>query len=758
MNRLNLLFAAVVLAAIVAVAPAANAAPTVHFLGAGSSAMFTGFAVAASNDLAHGGVNSVHHYTVKGGSPNCPSNPACAQLVDTRSGSIPKESSNLWVVYTCVSAACTGSDAVEVWAYHQVDSTVGVRTFLSRPAGCGSPCNTSATKSVVDSGTTSAMVGMNLVNPALFQDGVHTANAGCPASGAGTNTCDDSLLPTDVWTAISGALGVSINAGLTDIRPEDAKYATKRLNKPLDTVKWDGLGYGTAGSALQGATIKSAFSGAGATPVNFGLPGTADPFNTTVIVPATITVIPVGESPILFITNRTNLKGLGAGINTTTVTTSAPKYNDVTDYGPLGSAGVPTVYPLGKLFKGKDCEGNAGVFGAGTNVIPPGGASISGITLVAVPGKGGAGTADYKYTSVTGTLAAGQPLSVVGMTAAGNNGVFTITALNPGGTVNKIEVALTTQVAASGQAGLALTNNFAIHVIEREGLSGTMNTTEYTSLRMYGSTQGSQNASIPVPTNSQEANIIVNNGVGDNPLLSKPCIISYGPAGDRSRAIGTGEEVSKVKAIADSIGYAFFSFGNVSPLALTSNGGTSGTATPWLYGYLTLDGVDPLFTSYSGGVDPGQPAGNTVNVGIAGAPGQLPACDFLGSSANPACTAAAIWGSSGSTFPHLRDGTYRAWSLLRGMCDTADPNCTSPKGLTGLIASAQADIDGNTGVPDFLPFNDISFYRSHFQSGANFGFATGPAGKNTPEAGGDVGGCIFATPPDNLAAHLNCHQ
>src|SRR5215469_15249373 len=163
MNRLNSLFAAVVIAAIVAVAPAANAAPTVHFLGAGSSAMYTGFAIAASNDLAHGGANSVHHFTIKG---SC-SVQTCAQLIDTRSGTIPKESATLWVVYTCVSAGCSGSDAVDVWAYLQVDSTVGVRSFMSRPAGCANPCHTSAVNSLIDPGTVSpgTNVGQNLINP-----------------------------------------------------------------------------------------------------------------------------------------------------------------------------------------------------------------------------------------------------------------------------------------------------------------------------------------------------------------------------------------------------------------------------------------------------------------------------------------------------------------------------------------------------------------------------------------------------------------
>jgi hypothetical protein len=55
------------------------------------------------------------------------------------------------------------------------------------------------------------------------------------------------------------------------------------------------------------------------------------------------------------------------------------------------------------------------------------------------------------------------------------------------------------------------------------------------------------------------------------------------------RAIGTGEMVgTAVKSTKDAIGYTFFSYGNVSPIAGNPN-----------YGYLTYQGVDPINLSGS---------------------------------------------------------------------------------------------------------------------------------------------------------------
>jgi len=92
------LFACMLLAAIVAVVPAASA-QTVHFSGAGSSAMFQAFAVAAHNDVAPdavaalpaGHTGSIHHWSTK----------TLAHAVDSRTSTpaIPVENGNLWVVW-----------------------------------------------------------------------------------------------------------------------------------------------------------------------------------------------------------------------------------------------------------------------------------------------------------------------------------------------------------------------------------------------------------------------------------------------------------------------------------------------------------------------------------------------------------------------------------------------------------------------------------------------------------------------------------
>ena len=66
---------------------------------------------------------------------------------------------------------------------------------------------------------------------------------------------------------------------MTDIRPEDALYATHRINKPL-AANGTGLGYCTSATCASGTPIKSEFSLTFATPINFSLPGFNDPITT----------------------------------------------------------------------------------------------------------------------------------------------------------------------------------------------------------------------------------------------------------------------------------------------------------------------------------------------------------------------------------------------------------------------------------------------------------------------------------------------
>jgi len=266
-----------------------------------------------------------------------------------------------------------------------------------------------------------------------------------------------------------------------------------------------------------------------------------------------------------------------------------------------------------------------------------------------------------------------------------------------------------------------------IAVYLREPLSGTMNTTEASVFR-----RPTVPASQGVLGASQELGV---NGV--NPLTgtSVPCSSSNG-AGGRWRGIGTGEAVKSVLNSVknngvDGIAYAFFSYGNVGSIANNTS-----------YGYATLDGTDPIFSTYSNGTsvyDPGQP----LAIGV------LPAAANTPCGALP-CPENSIW-TGGLSFPNVRSGTYRAWSLLR-VVSTGTALTQAEK----VIGSSQAFVV--TSVPDYIPatsvkttingksFTDpgVSLIRSHYQQTDGNGNALGPkpvnAGKT--EAGGDMGGCI----------------
>jgi len=230
-----------------------------------------------------------------------------------------------------------------------------------------------------------------------------------------------------------------------------------------------------------------------------------------------------------------------------------------------------------------------------------------------------------------------------------------------------------------------------VTVVQREPISGTMNTAEFTEFQGFGGGQA----------NSQE------NGVNAQNPLNKACAAG----GKRTRAIGTGELVSAVTSTKDSIGYSFWGFGNFSKIA-NNNG----------YHYLMVDSSDPIHATYSNGL--------------------LPPC-------GAACPAAP-----GSTFPNVRNGNYKSWSVLRVVTDASGPNRTNTQ---NLVTATQNNV--NSTVPDFVPFNaaagdpGLKLYRSHFQRA---GVAPNNGLSGQTEAGGDVGGCIETKGP--APGVLNCHQ
>jgi hypothetical protein len=237
----------------------------------------------------------------------------------------------------------------------------------------------------------------------------------------------------------------------------------------------------------------------------------------------------------------------------------------------------------------------------------------------------------------------------------------------------------------------------------REPLSGTMNTTEYSVFR-YPNANGT----------SQEL------GVNATKLANSAC---SGGGGGRTRVIGTGEAVkgvqnSNANFTMDGIAYSFFSYGNVSSIASSTS-----------YGYLQLNGVDGIFASYASG-DPGEPGNGTIP-GVANLPASC-------AGAFP-CAESAIW-TGGQSFPHLRDGSYRAWSTLRVVSDG-----TALTNVRTLVARSNVYVVQD--VPDYVPFSVVKVGTTVLDPGLLKGrshFGPGAHNSGTTEGGRDAGGCIQA--------------
>jgi hypothetical protein len=252
MTRFKSLLAGLALCATLLLASTVSfAQPTILFNGAGSSAQWNTWAFAAR--LSNPAVCGTHNWTKTNG----------AAVHDSRSAQIPDNKGNIWVVWD------NSTNPNTICAYVNVDSSVGVRAFFAVPT---------ATVSLATSDNGSA--GDNLV-PAPMPP--------------------DETLPAAVYNALQGA---AFNAGMTDIRPEDALFATNRALAPL-TQNRSGLGYGPPPI---GQPILSAFSNKTAVPVLFALSGT-DPISGQPITfnYATSTT---GAAPVVIFANSTQ-KGIG---------------------------------------------------------------------------------------------------------------------------------------------------------------------------------------------------------------------------------------------------------------------------------------------------------------------------------------------------------------------------------------------------------------------------------------------------------------
>jgi len=266
-----------------------------------------------------------------------------------------------------------------------------------------------------------------------------------------------------------------------------------------------------------------------------------------------------------------------------------------------------------------------------------------------------------------------------------------------------------------------------INAFLRDPLAGAYNTAEATVFRrptVYPN---------PVLGLSQETNV---NGAVNNPLKGQAGTSnSSNGLGARYRTGSTSEEVKAVLNSAtkfpnslDGIGYTYFSYGNLSSIADDAN-----------YGYIQLNGVDPIFQTYGSAVDPGQPSG-------AGLAGELPGAANVPGGAFPAAEG-TIW-KNGFSFPNLRNGTYRAWSLFRLLSSgSATTNAAA------LVKASNSYVVND--VPDYVPAIAVAgttdlglkLLRSHYQQLDGNGNDIGAAGvENSPtEKGGDQGGSILPT-------------
>ncbi len=274
MKNLKSIFAGLVLTASLCVMPQAHAATTVKVILAGSSAMWQSMALAAykSGGCVSGGTAPCFHYT--GSNFN---------LSDGRptvlGGSTAVDLGNVWIVWD------SNATSTNIWAYIKVDSAVGDRCYFAQPQ-----CNINIS---------SFPAPANLISSSLWGD-----------------NSSDSTPPAAVSALFTGGT-LLVNTAATDIRPEDALFATCRANSKLGggVDGLAGLGYGSNSSGtcpafgatlanLEGSDILSAYPGSTSTAhvLAFALSG-KDPFTGTIV--PTASSVSVGAAPIIFITQRT---------------------------------------------------------------------------------------------------------------------------------------------------------------------------------------------------------------------------------------------------------------------------------------------------------------------------------------------------------------------------------------------------------------------------------------------------------------------
>ena len=661
----------------------------------GSSAQFNTFAYSAI-DLINSstGLNTgpANLFSVKGVTT---AGFYTAAIQDIRAGAFNAlDSASLWVIWDTP----TGSNACNVFAYYSVDSTVGNRAFFA------------ATDYVVSSKTYSGAgvwpclngqtaAPCNNTDASLSTSGFCTGKCSQNLVGglSDTNAAPNDILPTTVFTELSspvtptstgvppaycGQLGAAgstsnfwcyFNAAGTDIRPEDAFWATQRLIVNAVASGMTGLDYnnsnctigsGGPGSQTASCQIYDSFGQKGTfNALKFNITG-KDPYVAAATVPG-YTTLSVGASPVLV--GVANADTSGFGKTYTDVNSKTVYLFDNILRKKLAFIFEGSTYCTGDILPGAPlaCEGTD----SKGNSIPYGCGYGSGAALQVVHREPLSGTYNtFEFTgvrSMTGSYnSATSKLSTTAWTSDDEGGQEMWAAAASGDVTNAaaypyfIDPGSTSMGWSAGALASACGGNIA----------------SFGGINIAGVPTGTQNCADPLFIS------------GAN-LSKKPNCASGNYL--RLRAIGTGQEVpdllglnnSGAAVVSDGIGYAFWSYGNWAK---------SWASNAPVGHYLTVDHIDPLFATAGGYYD--RTDGQNPNT--------FPNCDSgTSSKITLPCT-------NTIPFAHIYDGTYPLWSLLRLVTFPATSGKTKlPPFVLDLLAQNEQEVNDSThNINDFVPF------------------------------------------------------
>jgi len=593
-----------------------------EFVGAGSSAQFNTFAYAA-----YYGLGATNFWSSKS-----------AIFQDTRFSPAPQDTGVTMFVAYDNNANCN------VYIYVNLDSGIGIKDFFATAKTTGLSTNKNYHAVFGLAGGWTSASGQNQVpgiaDNTTLPSSIQTFLTTSPAPT--TNTQLPYPHCGQIGTVGSSTFYCFLNAGMADIRPEDALYATTRALSAYSTNNGlAGLGYNQASgcganpmSSNQGCPINDAFAnGKVFNVLNFKLSGT-DPV-TAATVP-TYTTLATGVAPVIVLAGDTDTGagGLGNGAGSAYTVTNINRTT------------------LSNVFNGTSfCTGDLS-----TSTTAGSGDALN--IIIREPLSGTYNT--FEFTGVR-------------------------TLLNSASSTTKQSSISTKQWLSSDSGGQEFDPNSNLW---------NSGTSPNGPLFHYSDTTNCQNGAKPYATGA------VNCG---DPLYNQLGTCGVTTAW-KAREIGTKHMVLGVTAqdnanhagmiqVANGIGYAFWGYGNVEyAVAGCANATGDVTCSSVLGHYLTVDGIDPLFASSTARLD----ANSNAVPGIAYT---LPQCGAIFNNA------AADFPCQEIPFTHVADGSYPLWTLLRAVTfNNVTNKQVVPAGVINMEAAAQEEAANSLHyLSDFLP-------------------------------------------------------